>query len=81
MQAEAEKAQRMVMDMSQQRSASEASLTAAHQAITEAAARERELVEQLQKADEVHSFEACQSPMSLHGRLSYSRDRGEKKPL
>ncbi len=53
LQAEAEKAQRMVMDMSQQRSASEASLTAAHQAITEAAARERELTEQLQKADEV----------------------------
>ncbi|CAL5228018.1 g11080 [Coccomyxa viridis] len=53
-QAEAEKAQRMVMDMSQQRSASEASLTAAHQAITEAAARERELVEQLQKADEAN---------------------------
>ena len=59
MQAEAEKAQRMVMDMSQQRSASETSLRAAHQAITEAAARERELMEQLQKADEVLSCTAC----------------------
>ena len=50
---EAEKAQRMVLDMSQQRSATEVSLAAAHQAITEAAAGERELVEQLQRADEV----------------------------
>lgn len=43
----------MVLDMSQQRSATEASLAAAHQGITEAAARERDLVEQLQKADAV----------------------------
>ncbi len=53
LQMEAEEAQRMVLDMSQQRSAMETSLAAAHQAITEAAARERELVDQLQKADEV----------------------------
>ena len=44
----------MVMDLSQQHSATDASLAAAHQGITEAAARERELVDQLQKADAVH---------------------------